>query len=141
MIDFEEELKRFHPSLEVEQVEENVYNNKPKDMSDLFQEMLKEINRLNDEIDRISQTANFNGTKLFSGFTSSQKITLHVGDSHETANQLKVTFQTMNSSSLGLHKTDPNTFVKTLGTTGFTNTAGTGANAVTIKNLDLTKSK
>ena len=103
------------------------------------QEMQKEINRLNDEIDRISQTANFNGTKLFSGFTSSQKITLHVGDSHETANQLKVTFQTMNSSSLGLHKTDPNTFVKTLGTTGFTNTAGTGANAVTIKNLDLTK--
>ena len=103
------------------------------------QEMQKEINRLNDEIDRISQTANFNGTKLFSGFTSSQKITLHVGDSHEIANQLKVTFQTMNSSSLGLHKTDPNTFVKTLGTTGFTNTAGTGANAVTIKNLDLTK--
>ncbi|MCI8597441.1 MAG: hypothetical protein HFJ10_03220 [Lachnospiraceae bacterium] len=43
MIDFEEELKRFHPSLEVEQVEENVYNNKPKDMSDLFQEMLKEM--------------------------------------------------------------------------------------------------
>ena len=43
MIDFEEELKKFHPSLEVEQVEENVYNNKPKDMSDLFQEMLKEM--------------------------------------------------------------------------------------------------
>lgn len=43
MIDFEEELKRFHPSLEVEQVEENVYNNKPKDMSDLLQDMLKEM--------------------------------------------------------------------------------------------------
>lgn len=43
MINFEEELKKFHPSLEVEQVEENVYNNKPKDMSDLFQEMLKEM--------------------------------------------------------------------------------------------------
>ena len=43
MIDFEEELKRFHPSLEVEQVEENVYNHKPKEMSDLFQEMLKEM--------------------------------------------------------------------------------------------------
>ena len=28
MIDFEEELKKFHPSLEVEQVEENVYNNR-----------------------------------------------------------------------------------------------------------------
>ena len=106
------------------------------------QEMQKEILRLNEEIDRISETANFNGTKLFSGFkgnATSQKITLHVGDSHETANQLKVTFQQMNSSSLGLHSTNSTTFVKTLGTTGFTNTAGTGANAVTIKNLDLTK--
>ena len=41
MIDFEEELKKFHPSLEVEQVEDNVY--KPKDMSDLLDEMLKEM--------------------------------------------------------------------------------------------------
>ncbi len=47
MIDFEEELKKFHPSLEVEQVEENVYNNKPKDMSDLLQEMLKEMKSAN----------------------------------------------------------------------------------------------
>ena len=43
MIDFEEELKRFHPSLEVEQVEENGYNNKPRDMADLLQEMIKEM--------------------------------------------------------------------------------------------------
>ena len=43
MINFEEEIKKFHPSLEVEQVEENVYNNKPKDMADLLQEMLKEM--------------------------------------------------------------------------------------------------
>ena len=43
MIDFEEELKKFHPSLEVEQVEDNVYNNKPRDMSDLLDEMLKEM--------------------------------------------------------------------------------------------------
>ena len=40
MIDFEEELKKFHPSLEAEQVEENVYKNKPKDIADLIQEML-----------------------------------------------------------------------------------------------------
>ncbi len=106
------------------------------------QEMQKEILRLNEEIDRISDTANFNGTKLFSGFkgnATSQKITLHVGDSHETANQLKVTFQKMNSSSLGLHGTNSTTFVKTLGTTGFTDTTGTGSKAVTIKNIDLTK--
>ena len=44
MIDFEEELKKFHLSLEVEQVEENVYKNKPKDMADLLDEMLKEMN-------------------------------------------------------------------------------------------------
>ena len=43
MIDFEEELKKFHPSLEVEQVEENVYKNKPKDMADLLDEMVKEL--------------------------------------------------------------------------------------------------
>ena len=43
MINFEEELKKFHPSLEVEQVEENVYNNKPKDMADLLQEMIREM--------------------------------------------------------------------------------------------------
>lgn len=43
MIDFEEELKKFHPSLEVEQVEENVYNHKPKDVADLLQEMIKEM--------------------------------------------------------------------------------------------------
>ena len=27
MLDFEEELKKFHPSLEIDQVEENVYSN------------------------------------------------------------------------------------------------------------------
>ena len=43
MIDFEEELKKFRPSLEVEQVEDHVYRNKPKDMTDLLQEMLKEM--------------------------------------------------------------------------------------------------
>ena len=43
MIDFEEELKKFHPSLEVEQVEDNVDKNKPKDGADLLDEMLKEM--------------------------------------------------------------------------------------------------
>ncbi len=43
MINFEEELKKFHPSLEVEEVEENVYQNKPLDITDLLQEMLKEM--------------------------------------------------------------------------------------------------
>ena len=122
------------------------------------QEMQKEIKRLNEEIDRISKTANFNGTKLFtvsgnstgldptknSGTTSgvaTTQITLHVGDSHETANQLKVTFQAMSSKTLGLHTTDPTTFVKALGTGTFTvsPTGNTGDKAVTINEIDLTK--
>ena len=114
------------------------------------QEMQKEIKRLNEEIDRISNTANFNGTKLFTvpagtnaltGSTVNKtKITLHVGDSHETANQLKVTFQAMSSKTLGLHSTDKTSFVKSLGTTGFDISKNApGANAVTINNIDLTK--
>ncbi len=47
MINFEEELKKFQPSLEVEQVEDNVYSNKPLDITDLLQEMLKETKESN----------------------------------------------------------------------------------------------
>lgn len=43
MLDFEEELKKFHPSLEIDQVEDNVYNNNLADVTDLIDEMLKEI--------------------------------------------------------------------------------------------------
>ena len=43
MLDFEEELKKFRPSLEIDQVEENVYNNNLTDVTDLLDEMLKEI--------------------------------------------------------------------------------------------------
>ena len=118
------------------------------------QEMRKEILRLNEEIDRISKTANFNGTKLFtvaagtnpvgaggvSGGVATTKITLHVGDSHETANQLRVTFQAMSSKTLGLHTTNSQTYVKTLGTTNFAYIANAkGAKAVTIDMIDLTK--
>ena len=116
------------------------------------QEMQKEIQRLNEEIDRISNTANFNGTKLFTSAqaatdkanatgvstVATSKITLHVGDSHDTANQLKVTFQAMSSTTLGLHSTDKDSFVKSLGTTDFTNIKGEGKDAVTIANIDLT---
>ena len=43
MHDFEEELKKFRPSLEIDQVEDNVYNNNLTDVTDLLDEMLKEI--------------------------------------------------------------------------------------------------
>ena len=88
------------------------------------QEMQKEVNRLNEEINRISNTANFNGTKLFT--KDKQEIKLHVGESHEIANQLKVTFTKMDSSTLGIHKTDKVTFAKTL-------------KGKSIKEIDLTK--
>ena len=43
MLDFEEELKKFRPSPEIDQVEDNVYNNNLADVTDLLDEMLKEI--------------------------------------------------------------------------------------------------
>lgn len=41
MIDFEEELKKFHPSLEVEDAEEAIYNQDLTDMADLMVGVLK----------------------------------------------------------------------------------------------------
>ncbi|MBR5509173.1 MAG: hypothetical protein IKV59_03890 [Lachnospiraceae bacterium] len=43
MLDFEEELKKFRPSLEIEQVEDNIYNNNLADVTDLMDEMIKEM--------------------------------------------------------------------------------------------------
>ena len=42
MIDFDKELKKFHPSLEVEDVSEAIYNQDLTDMADLIVSMLKE---------------------------------------------------------------------------------------------------
>lgn len=42
MINFEEELKKFHPSLEVEDAEEAIYNQDLTDMADLLVKMMKE---------------------------------------------------------------------------------------------------
>lgn len=42
MIDFEEELKKFQPSLEVEEAEEAIYNQDLTDMTDILREMMKE---------------------------------------------------------------------------------------------------
>lgn len=44
MIDFEEELKKFQPSLEVEEAEESIYNHGLTDMTDILVEMMKERN-------------------------------------------------------------------------------------------------
>lgn len=42
MIDFEEELKKFKPSLEVEGVEDAIYDRDLTDMTDIMKEILKE---------------------------------------------------------------------------------------------------
>ncbi|MDE5596729.1 MAG: hypothetical protein K2J04_02735 [Lachnospiraceae bacterium] len=42
MINFEEELRKFHPSLEVEDAEEAIYNQDMTDMADLMVKVVKE---------------------------------------------------------------------------------------------------
>ncbi len=43
MLDFEEELKKFRPSPEIDEIEDNVYNNNLSDVTDLMDEMLKKM--------------------------------------------------------------------------------------------------
>ena len=45
MIDFEEELKKFEPSMEVEDAEDAIYNRDLSDRMAILQEMLKESRR------------------------------------------------------------------------------------------------
>lgn len=42
MINFEEELKKFHPSLELQDAEEILNNRDMTDMTDIFFEIIKE---------------------------------------------------------------------------------------------------
>ncbi|MBO6166635.1 MAG: hypothetical protein J6O17_09770 [Eubacterium sp.] len=43
MIDFDEELKRFSPSLEVSQAEEDIYSNDLKDITDIVLQMTENL--------------------------------------------------------------------------------------------------
>lgn len=45
MINFEEELKNFKPSLEVEGAEQAIYNHELTDMTDVLQEILQDMKR------------------------------------------------------------------------------------------------
>lgn len=45
MINFEQEIEKFTPSLEVDQVEEAIYGNDSTDVTDIIHEMLSEIKR------------------------------------------------------------------------------------------------
>ena len=43
MIDFEEELKKFHPSLEVEDAEDAIFNQDLTDMADIWIKMIDKM--------------------------------------------------------------------------------------------------
>ena len=43
MINFEEELKNFQPSLEVEEAEETIYNRDLTDVSDIITELIRDM--------------------------------------------------------------------------------------------------
>ena len=43
MINFEEELKKFKPSLEIDQAEEAIYKNDIRDVTDILEDMMKEV--------------------------------------------------------------------------------------------------
>lgn len=43
MIDFEAELEKFQPSLEIEQAEDAIYNNDMTDVTDILKEMMQEM--------------------------------------------------------------------------------------------------
>ncbi len=46
MINFEEELKKFRPSLEVVEAEEQIYKNDLKDAADLVEDIIREMRRM-----------------------------------------------------------------------------------------------
>ncbi|NLY48650.1 MAG: hypothetical protein GX059_06470 [Clostridiales bacterium] len=42
MINFEDEIEKFQPSLEIEQAEDVIYNNDLTDITDILKDLLKE---------------------------------------------------------------------------------------------------
>ena len=49
MINFEEELKKFHPSMEIEEVEDAVRDHELTDMTDIMVEMLRRQKEMNNQ--------------------------------------------------------------------------------------------
>ena len=45
MIDFDEEIKKFQPSLEVDDAEEAIYNNHVPDITDLIAKIMEDISK------------------------------------------------------------------------------------------------
>ena len=59
-----------------------------------------ELDQLRTEINRISDSANFNGIKLFNGSLATTGLTLQIGDSASTYDQLGFTLQAMSAGAL-----------------------------------------
>ena len=47
MLNFEEELKKFKPSLEIDKAEDAIYQNDLRDVMDLIEEITKELKATN----------------------------------------------------------------------------------------------
>lgn len=45
MIDFNEELKKFQPSMEIEELEDTVFKQDLTDMTDIMKEMIEELKK------------------------------------------------------------------------------------------------
>ena len=63
-----------------------------------------EMNQLMEEIDRIADSANFNGIELFNGDLSTKGLTLQIGDTSDAFNQLSFTLADMHTDTLGINK-------------------------------------
>jgi flagellin len=101
-----------------------------------------EMDSLTSEINRISDGTNFNGKSLLNTTSSNNVLTLQIGDSSATFNQLKVTLQNMSASTLKIDKAATEAAAKTQ-TAGIavTSQAGAAAAVTVLKNAINTVSK
>lgn len=57
MINYEEELKKFHPSLDVNEAEDAIYNRDFTDVTDILKELINDESTVSEEISRIQKPA------------------------------------------------------------------------------------
>ena len=61
-----------------------------------------ELDQLRTEINRISDSANFNGIKLFDGSLSQKGVTLQIGDTSDSFNKINFKLADMDAKGLGI---------------------------------------
>ena len=61
-----------------------------------------ELDQLRTEIDRISDSANFNGIKLFDGSLATKGVTLQIGDTSDNFNKINFKLADMDKKGLGI---------------------------------------